>query len=140
MSHDIAARLMAIANEAADGLRSSEERAAPARHWSYELLDPDGDAVLVDHAGEIFGRHVETVKGYAVEAANAGTPFGWLYSKAIWIFSVERLLAFILARHGRSKFLEAQSRADKMRKTRSASRSSVKNLSARTETSLDAGD
>ena len=120
---DLAARLVAIAGEAAAAVRAGQEQtpAAPPPDWLQQLLDvAASDVVGTDVAAAIAAVHPDTIRSRAVTAMEARKPIGILVAGAVWLFSIRRLLASIEAREGLPALLVARARAEKQREFRSS--------------------
>jgi hypothetical protein len=121
MSRDLAARLIAIAGEAAAAVREKQPAPAPVRDWLSELLDiVGGDVCNSDAAAMIAGCHADTIRSRAVTAMETGQPIGILVAGSAWLFSIRRLLDAIEAKNGLPARLAAVSRAEKVRIFRSS--------------------
>jgi hypothetical protein len=77
-----------------------------------------GEVLRTDQAACIAAVSDETIRRRCHEADNTGRPIGILIAKAVWLVSRKRLLADIERRGGRHARLAAESRAEKLFKTR----------------------
>ena len=89
--------------------------AKPATDWvdafdAAELLRSEEAAAIADVSSE-------TIRRRCVEAADIGKPLG-VHFAGVWLVSRERLLCDIERRRGRSERLAAETRAEKVMKTR----------------------
>jgi hypothetical protein len=89
----------------------------------------DGEMLRLDEGAHIADISSETMRRRCLETAAAGRPIAINFASAVWMISERRLLDDVERRDGTAGRLAAQSRADKLRETRSAPQLSAKSSS-----------
>jgi hypothetical protein len=102
--HDIARQLREIAD--------AVERLDHAGDW----VDDDGELLPTNEAAEIAAVSPETIRRWCSDSPHR---IGRLFAGSLWLVSRTRLPQLITRRFGRPAMLEARSRAEKMRQSRS---------------------
>jgi hypothetical protein len=91
--------------------------AKPATDWVAAYSD--GELLRSDEAGIVAGLSAETIRRRCSESFDIGQPIG-VHFAGVWLISARRLLADIEDRNGLPERLAAESRAEKLLKTRLA--------------------
>jgi hypothetical protein len=107
----------------------------PAGDW-VDAFD-GGEVLRTDQAAFIAGTSDETVRRRCVEAADTGRRIGILFARAVWLVSKRRLLDDIERRDGRSARLAAETRAEKLFKTRPPPQLSLRSVATPTVIEAD---
>lgn len=92
----------------------------------------DGEALKTDEAALVAGCSAATIRRRAALAAENGKPIGVQFAKSVWIISLARLLDHIEHHDGKPARLAAETRTEKLLKTRAAPQLSVHSVGAAT--------
>jgi hypothetical protein len=125
IDRDLISRLetaTAATTEAVERLK----RISSGRDWVDELVDSDGDGLKTDAAAFVMGCSPDTARRRAEIASAAGKHLGCLMAGAVWLYSLQRVLAWIEQHEGLPARLAAETRAHNNREMRSLSVLSLK--------------
>jgi len=124
-----------IRPELTDDAVVAEVKARFARTKTADLVEVYHSAEMLrtDEAMVIAGvKSTETIRRWCVETTDIGGPIGIHFAKGVWFVSLARLLGYIERHEGKPERLAAESRAKKLRKTRSAPQESLLSVAAPT--------